>query len=1031
MKLSKFAVDRPVATAMFFLIVILLGTVSLSKLALDLYPDLKFPVAVVNTNYEGAGPQEVEELVTRPMEEILGSIQNIDSITSQTSAGHSFILLMFNWGTDMDTATLRIRERIDLIKNWFPDGVDNPMVFQMDPAMIPVMMLGMNGDMDAVQMKNLADNEVKNRLERVPGVASVGITGGVEREIQIVVDEVKLNGYGLSLKQISQALGADNVNMSAGEIEDGKREFLLRTIGEYQRAEDLHNVVIPGSQGQVYYLRDLAEINDTYKKQRSFSRLNGEPSLSISIQKQSDANTVLVANRLHAEIAQLQQELPGNVDFGIMFDQSTYIQDSINTVTRNILIGGLFAIFVLYLFLRNMRSTLIIGTAMPISIMATFGLIYFSNETLNLLTMGGLALGVGMMIDNSIVILENIYRHRQEGFSRIEAAKAGASEVGMAVTASTATTVAVFLPIVFVQGFASQLFRPLAFVVAFSLLSSLIVALVLVPMLSSKLLKVKEGEKGENGKLLSKLIEKYQGALTWALGHRKTVVAGVLIALVGTFALVPRIGMEFLPAMDAGEMSIDVDLAIGTVVEETDEVAKQIEKTLLAIPEIDTMFTTVGSSGGGMQLGAATTERFNIRILLKPLKERDRSTAIVTEEVRQLLAGIPGADVKVREVDPNSEGMGGGKPINIQVRGDDLLVLERLTDQIAAKITPITGVREVETSFAETRPEVQLIIDRQKAATYGLTSYQISDTVRGSIHGQVATRIKMDGEEIDVRIQLEEDVRTNFSRIENMNIMTPFGSTIPLREVAQLKITEGPIGIERIDNVRVGSVSADMLGRDLGSIMKDIQEVTKTIQVPDGYTIEFEGQNKEMMESFRDLALALMLAIILVYMVMASQFESLLHPFIIMFAMPTTFIGIVFSLVVTGRSLSVPAFIGIILLAGIVVNNAIVLVDYINSLRAKGIERTEAVVQAGKVRLRPIMMTASTTILALVPLALGIGEGAEAQAPMATVVIGGLLFSTVITLVLIPVMYTILDDLSTKVKTKFNKKKEVESLGAK
>ncbi|MGF7184607.1 HAE1 family hydrophobic/amphiphilic exporter-1 [Desulfitispora alkaliphila] len=1025
MKLSRLAVDRPVATAMFFLIVVLLGTVSMSRLALDLYPDLELPVAAVVTDYEGAGPVEVEQLVTRPMEEMLGSVENVDSINSQTSAGNSMIMVMFNWGTDMDTASLNMRERLDMLSGFLPDDAGSPMVFQMDPTLMPIMMLSMGGELDQAQLRRLADDEIKNRLERVPGVAQVNVYGGLEREIQVVVDELKLNNYGLNSSQIAQALQSENINMSAGQVQDGQREFLLRTLGEYKSISEIENTIIQSSQGHPIYLRDVAQVVDGYKEQRTFNRLNGEPSLSIDIQKQSDANTVIVADNVHREIERLQRDLPGNVEFGVMFDQSTYIKESINTVATNAIIGGFFAIFILYMFLRNMRSTMIIATAIPISVLATFGLIYFADQTLNLLTMGGLALGVGMMIDSSIVLLENIYRHRQEGYSKIEAAKQGASEVGMAVLASTMTTIVVFLPIVFVQGFASQLFRPMAYVVSFSLFSSLIVAIGLVPMLSSKYMRLKSSEKSgpSHGKRIEALSNRYQRVLKVALRRRKTVVGIVFALLIATFALVPFVGAEFLPAMDAGEMEVRADLDIGTVLDETDELARQLEEVVFAIPEVKTVFTSVGSGGDFFGTGSRP-ERTTLNIQLVGVTERSRSTAQVVEQVRGELAHIPGAEITVREIDPNTEGMGGGSPIGIEVQGDELSVLEQITDDIAERIAVVEGVREVSTSFETTRPEVHFVIDRQRAASYGISAGQIAQAVRSGVQGQTATQLRMGGEEIDVRVMFEEGVKKDLSRVENLLIPSPSGAMVPVRELAKVEVAEGPISIRRSDNVRIATVSADIFERDLGSIMRDVREVNSDLDVPAGYTVEYGGQDAEMMEAFADLVLALLLAIVLVYMVMASQFESLIHPFIIMFAMPTTFIGIVVSLFITGRALSVPAFIGVILLAGIVVNNAIVLVDYINTLRKRGMERDAAVMQAGKTRLRPILMTASTTILALFPLAIGIGEGAEAQAPMATVVVGGLAFSTLITLVLIPVMYTLLDDASIKVKGWFNRGKK-------
>ena len=1041
MKLPNFAVKRPVTIAMIVCMVLLLGGVSLSRLAIDLYPEINLPVAIVNTTYSGADPQEVEEMVTKPLEEILGTVSNVDQLTSETAEGSSMVAVWFNWGTDLDFATLQMREKIDFIKPMMPDDVSDPMVMQMDPAMMPILQLGLSGGKDLIDLKRIAEDKVTARLERIEGVASVYLTGGKTREIKVAVDPVKLQQYGLSLGQITQTLRTENINMSAGRVVDGKREFFARTLGEYDQVSDIGNVVLQIPTGGSVRLSEVADIQDGFQDMNQITRMNGGPSVGLVIMKESSVNTVAVATAVKEELKKLEGELDGDIEFHTVFDQSDFIEQAIGRVVNNTIIGGIFAVIILFFFLRNVRSTLVIALSIPISIISTFILIYFNNLTLNMMSMGGLALGVGMMVDSSIVILENIFRYRQEGRGMIEAATEGSNEVASAVVASTLTTVAVFLPIVFVEGIAAQLFKQLALTVSFALGASLLVSLTLIPMLSSKLLVITNGDhNGKRKSLLRRIISSfdaivkwltryYTRLLGWALGHRKTIVAIVTFALIGSFALVPRIGMEFLPKMDAGEMSINIELAKGSMLQDTDEVVQKVEDIIYDTEGVENIFTTVGPAQDQMTgLGGTQKNKAQIRVLMTDKGQRAKSTEQIVEEVRKKLSTIAGAEIKIAAVDPYQQGMT-ASPISVKIKGDDLDVLKDLADEVIQIVDDVPGTREVESSFAKGSPELQLIIDRDKAARYGLNAATLASTVNTAMQGQVATRYKSNEDEIDVRVIYPKRSNTTLQDLESLTVPSPMGFNVPVSEVITIVSDTGPGTISREDQVRMATVNSQIVGRDLASVSKDIESqlVQLRTELPNGYEVALGGEQEEMMDAFGNLLLALLLAIVLVYMVMASQFESLVHPFVIMFSLPTTFIGVVLGLVITGRTFSVPTFIGVIMLAGIVVNNAIVLVDYINILQGRGQERNEAIMQAGPIRLRPILMTTFTTVLALIPTALGIGAGSESSAPMAVAVVFGLSASMMFTLVFVPVVYTIVDDFGGWTRAKIGRRRTVKT----
>ena len=1031
MKISNIAIKRPVTVMMLVMMIIVLGMVSFSGLPLDMLPDISYPAAIVITEYNGAGPRGIEELVSIPLEKAMGTVDGFKKVSSTSSNGISTVMIEFNQGTDMDFAALDMREKIDMVKGVLPEGASDPIIFQFDTSMIPVMQLGLSGSGNLTDLKIVAEEKVQNRIEGIKGVAAVEIVGGLEREISISILPNEMQGYGLSLAQLIQVLRSENITLPGGQLREGMSEFTVRTTGEFSSISEIENLPIATSAG-VIHLKDIAVVEDGYKDTETFVYLNDKPCVMLQIQKQSGFNTVMVADAVNAELEKIKQELDG-VHFETIFDQSDFIKQSLSSVANNALIGGILAILILFIFLKNIRTTIIIGAAIPISIIATFILIYFSGITLNIMSLGGLALGIGMLVDNSIVVLESIYRYREEGYGRIESAGKGSEEVAMAVTASTLTTIAVFLPVAFIKdNFAIEIFRELALTVTFSLLASLIVALTLVPMMASKILKIVRFEELEKKKNFISLINRgfekafawiediYGSMLKWSIGHRKTIIFSVIILfVVSIFTALIFTGAEFFPTTDEGMFTISIDLPKGTIVEETEKIVTTVEDRISSIEDIEYLFAVLGNNGD--------PSFSTIYGSFGPVTQREKGIDELLDDIRSRFKDIPGAIISVDKMSFMSMGGGSmGGPIAVNIEGDDLGILYSIAEELVEKIGLIEGTRGVTSSAEETIPEAQVTVNRDRAAQYGISAYSIAETVQTSIMGSSATRYKIEGEEIDVRVRLAEDKREHLNALYNIMINSPLGIAVPLYEISEIKIVESPAAINRNDQVRTVSVTGDITGRDSYSVFADIQTIIDNMEVPTGYNISLGGEHEDMMEAFYGFGLVFVLAIILVYMIMASQFESLVHPFTIMFSVPLAFIGVSFAMSITGKPFSVPAFAGIVMLAGIAVNNAIVLIDYINQLRNRGMERNEAIFKAGSVRLRPIMMTTLTTVLGVVPLALGIGEGAEFQAPMAITIIGGLSFSTLLTLVLIPVLYTLFDDFSTKIKGLYKKKTKQE-----
>lgn len=1027
MKLADLAVNRPVAITMFFIAVIVLGVVAMGALNLDLLPELNLPMAAVITSYPGSSPEEVERLVTEPLEESLSTVQGVEHVSSISQVGSSMVMLEFDWDTDIDFAALDMREKVDLVKGFLPDDAQEPMVMQLDPTMMPVVVVGVTGEMDQVTLRDFVEDVVKNRLERLDGVAAVSLIGGEQQEIQVLVHPEQLQNYGLSLPQVVQSLQAANMNLSSGNVGEAGKDLVIQVTGEFQSIDEIANLTLVNPQGGTLRLADVADVSLGHKDVTSYMTLNGTRGIGLSIQKQTSANTVEVADRVSTALAELQSSLPPGVQTMVVMDQAEFIRDAINNMVQNLILGAILALLILFLFLRSVRSTVIIGVAIPIAVVATFVLLFFGGMNLNLMTLGGLALGVGMMVDNSIVILENIYRHRQEGMEGLEAAKFGANEVTGAITASTLTTVAVFLPMAFVErGIASELFGPMAITVSFSLLASLLVALTLVPMLASRFLgQVAERGAAEasnlwdslkNGAWLTRLDNFYRRVLGWCLSHRRRTVGIVAAIFIASLFLIPLIGTELIPVTDQGQVMINVEMPKGAQLAETERVVTAIEKIIGAIPERDVVYSTVGSGHESAMFGGqGASDTASITLMLVPLSERSRSQDEVAAAIREKVADIPGARITVA-----SGAMAGaagfmGAPVQLSIRGDDLETLGNLAAEAKARISDVPGLYDIETGLEEGRPQVEVVVDRPRAAQYGLSVAQIASAARTAVQGQVATRYREVGDQVDILVRLTPERRQSLTDLENLVLPSPTGALVPLKDVADIQVGVGPTAINRYDRVRSVDVTAQLgPGYPLGEVMPEVQARLSDLPLPQGYFIDYGGQTEMMNEAFGNLQTILILAVILVYMIMAAQFESLLHPFVIMFSIPVAAVGVILSLVLTGRTFNVTSYIGVIMLAGIVVNNAIVLVDYINTLRRRGMERNEAVLLAGPTRLRPVLMTALTTVLGLAPLALGIGEGAEIQAPMATVVIGGLLVSTILTLVLVPVVYTIFDDLSSR-----------------
>ncbi|GAB4234648.1 MAG: efflux RND transporter permease subunit [Acidobacteriota bacterium] len=1015
MNLPSLALRRPVFITVVFLILTLLGAVSFFRLPIDLMPDISLPAITVSTTYTGVGPEEMEELVTIPLERALASTPGVREMNSTSSEGSSQIRLSFEWGTNLDEAANEVRTRVDRARGQLPDDADTPSIFKFDVSTFPIVFLGVSSDMDARELREFTEKQLQYRFERIPGVAQAAVWGGLERQIQVMLDREKLNAFRISPSQVIAALRRENLTEPAGQITEGNFELLVRTQGEYTSLDEIRKTLVTLRNGTPVYIEDLATVVDGHQEVRNLVRVNGRPGLRMAIMKQSGANSVAVSRAVREEIERINRDFP-NVEVTAIYDSAKFIERAVANVRDAALYGSILAVFILLIFLRNVRSTLVVAISIPISVIATFALMYFYGFTLNTVTFGGLALGVGILVDNAIVVLENIFRHRQEGEERIEAARTGTEEVALAITASTLTTVVVFIPVVFMSGVSGIIFQQLAWVVSFSLFSSLLVALTLVPLLSSRLVRVREPNPKSllyplvHGATvaLQRLDEAYAAGIQWSLRHRFIVLAGTLLVTASVILLVPFIGFELQPETDEGEIRIALELPEGTRLEVTDEVAREAERLAREhVPEIAGVLTEVGSPGGWR---VANTNTANIRLSLVPLAERRRTTMEIANALRPVYAEFAGVVSRTWASGGNfilRIAQGEGNRLTLDVRGYDLQNSFATAVELKRLLENTEGVTNVMIGRSRGRPESHIIIDREKAAKMGLSVAELADTIRTALGGTTAGFFREKGDEYEIQVRFQEQDRLAAPDVRAIPVQTPGGDVIPLGSLVRFERREGPTAITRRDQQRIVSVSADLTGaRDMGSVVSELQEKVQALSLPEDTAIIFSGEWEEQEEAFQMLQVGFLLAVVLVYLVMAAQFESFKYPFLIMFSIPLAGIGVILTLFVTETTFTMQAFIGVIMLVGIVVNNAIVLVDYVLQLRRiHGLPLIDSLVTGGRRRLRPILMTTFTTVLGLLPMALGVGEGGELQAPMARVMIGGMLSSTFITLFLIPTLF--------------------------
>jgi HAE1 family hydrophobic/amphiphilic exporter-1 len=1032
MSIPRLAIERPVTMFMLSAVITLLGILSLARLPVDLMPEFQQPTLNIRTSYAGVGPLEMEELITRPIEQAVGAVPGLTRVESSSSEGNSQVQLNFEWGSDLAESADEVRTRIDRIRARLPEDADPPTIQKFDPSQLPVAQIGIEGDYDPVTLREMAQNEIAPRFERIDGVAAVTVNGGLRRQIHVDLSKEKITALNLSVSQVVAALRQENQNTPLGEIYQGDATFLVRSQGQFQSVEDIRNLVVMTRQGVPVYLKDIADVKDTTEQRRNFMRINGRPGIQIQAQKQSGKNTVTVAQLVRAEVERVNKEVPG-IKMTVTQDNSLFISRAINNVQEHALVGGVLVILIIFAFLRDVRSTLIVSTSIPVSVIGTFALLYFGGFTLNTMTFGGLALGIGMIVDAAIVVLENTHRHLHMGKDKMTAAIDGSEEVWSAILASTLTHIAVFLPLLFLSGTASIMFTQLSVVVMFSLIMSLFVAVTIVPVLCSRWLKTPDEEAAATGlmarfyrvseKFLENMDEGYRKWIHTALNHRPSVIGGAAALTVAAYLLYPMVGVELLPTADEGEVNVNAELAVGTRIEPTEAVLLRLEERVRElVPEATTIITSGGGGGNNFQGGGGgNTNRGQIRIILKPRDQRDRTNEEIAISLRRDLAGLPGVIVRANPSGGNNQLQrflsGGGTNNNgqasrlqLEIRGHDLDDARRIAQDARELLEDIPGLADVSVGREEGRPEIAIRVDRPKAAMLGMTVQSVASTIATNVAGTTAAQFRERGNEYPVVVRLREDDREEISDIGNVLISTPSGQVVPAKNVLAVSREAGPTQIQRKNMERINRVNAE-IEIPLSEAVEAVQARIGEINVPPDFSVGFGSEVEEQARSFNELRTVLILAILLVYAVMASQYESLRDPFIIMFSVPVAAIGVVLALIVTKTSFSMQAYIGMIMLAGIVVSNAILLVDYINTLRRRdGMPLREAVELGGRTRLRPILMTSVATMLGLVPMAIGLGEGGELQAPLARVVIGGLLTSTIVTLVLVPAVYTLFEE---------------------
>jgi hydrophobic/amphiphilic exporter-1 (mainly G- bacteria), HAE1 family len=1029
MSIYKQAVNKPITTLMIFAAVIVMGIYALMKIPVDLYPEIDPPFISVLTTYPGANAQDIETNITKPLEDALNAVDKLKEVTSVSSDNISVITLEFSWNTNLDEATSDIRDVIDRVYDFLPDGVDRPTVFKFNTNMMPIVFYAVTAKESYPGLDKILDEKIINPLNRIDGIGSIGMMGAPKRVVYVDVDARRLDAYNLTIEQIGNVIGAENLNLPSGNIEMGDMDYQLRVQGEFTESSQLKGLVVGNFQGKPIYLNDVATVKDTLKDFKFDEKINGQTGLRMFVMKQSGGNTVKVAREVTKNMEILKKDLPPDVEINLIMDTSSFIKGSINNLSTTLMYAFLFVILVVLFFLGRWRATFIIVLTIPISLIVAFVYLYISGNSINVISLTSLSIAIGMVVDDAIVVLENISRHIDRGASPREAAIYATNEVWMSVIITTLVIVAVFFPLTLVGGLTGVMFNQLGWIVTITVVTSTLAAISLTPMLSSKLLTLRKRNM-KPGRLsyertieplLNRVEDLYVETLRWVLKRKRFVllVAGALF--ISSFFLMRFIGTDFMPESDESRISIAIELQTGTRVEETVKTTRSVEKLLMEeYPEVQVIASSSGSDDEGSMFSLFTTtgsNMINIMARLSEVNERDRSVWEISDILREQISAMPEV-ISVDLATSGGFGMGGGSnTVNVEIFGYDFNTTNAIAEKIRLKLSDLKGATDVSISRKKDKPELQVILDKEKLALHGLSSAMVSTMIRNRVNGLIASKFKEEGDEYDIRVRLSEEYRSSITDLQEVTIMTPRGQKLKLKEIASVEEYWGPPGIQHKRKERITTVSVKPNKTSLGELAKQIQQVVNEIDVPQDVVINIGGAYQDQQEAFTDLAMLLLLSVLLVFIVMASQFESFAMPFVIMFSIPFAFTGVILALFITGTTLNVIAALGAVLLIGIVVKNGIVLVDFINLMRDRGMKLNEAILVAGKSRLRPVLMTAFTTILGMLPLALSRGEGSEIWSPMGITVIGGLIFSTIVTMVIVPLMYSLMGRSGERNKT--------------
>ncbi|KPK83985.1 MAG: multidrug transporter AcrB [Bacteroides sp. SM23_62_1] len=1014
MSIYKSAVNRPVTTIMLFTAIIVMGIYSMVQLPIDFYPEIEPPFISVMTTYPGANASDIETNITRTLEDAFNAIDNLKEITSTSYDNLSVIFIEFEWGANLDEATNDLRSAIDMVFDALPDDCDRPSVFKFNTAMMPILFYAITAEESYPGLERLIDEKIINPLNRIEGIGSIAMAGAPRRTVYVDIDPQRLDAYNLTIEQIGSVIAAENLNMPSGKVKMGELEYQLRIQGEFSESYQIQNIVIGNYSGKTVYLKDIGTVRDTIKDLSIEERINGQQGLRMFVMKQSGANTVKIVRQVTNQLEDLVNTLPPDIKIEPIFDTSSFIKDAIRNLSKAIMWALIFVVLVVLFFLGRWRATFIVALAIPVSLITSFIYLNFTGNSINIISLASLSIAIGMVVDDAIVVLENISRHIDRGSSPREASIYATNEVWLAVIVTTLVIVAVFLPLTMVSGLTGVMFKQLGWIVTITVVTSTVTAISLTPMLTSKLLKLKvTGEKKKNslydstfGVFLNWLDGFYVKTLSWALRHKGFVITASMILFFSSFFLLKFVGTDFMPESDESQLNAAIELQPGIRVEETIRTTRKLEQLINErYPEVDLISTSTGADDEGgfiSMFSQSGSNIINLSMRLIPVSDRERTVWEISDDLREQLDQIP----EIIDYNVNMSTMFmGGNTVDVEIYGYDFDKTSRLAQEILNTVKNIDGAVDVQVSREKEKPELQIVLDKEKLSEHGLNTAMVSLYIRNRVEGLIASRFREEGDEYNIVVRLKEEYRNSITDLEEITIMTPMGKKIKIGELGDVKEYWSPPNIQRKRKERIVTVSATPSGISLGELATKIRSEIGSVDIPPDLMVVVGGAYEDQMESFLDLAMLMVLSLVLVYLVMASQFESFRIPLVIMFAVPFSFTGVIIALFITNTTLSVIAGLGAVLLIGIVVKNGIVLVDYINLMRDRDYEMFEAITLSGRSRLRPVLMTAFTTILGMLPLALSRGEGSEVWSPMGITVIGGLVFSTFLTLVIVPVIY--------------------------